>query len=96
MQIQEITVGIVETCCYILSADRDSKACIVIDPGDEAGRIRKAAGGKKIEAILLTHGHFDHIGAVRELTAQEQHNSGFRIQNSELMVWPANQLIEKA
>ncbi len=84
MQIQEITVGIVETCCYILSADRDSKACIVIDPGDEAGRIRKAAGGKKIAAILLTHGHFDHIGAVRELTAQEQHNSGFRIQNSEL------------
>lgn len=67
MQIQEITVGIVATRCYILSGDRDSKACIVIDPGAEAARIRKAAGERKIAAILLTHGHFDHIGAVREL-----------------------------
>ena len=67
MRIQEITVGMVATRCYILFRDGDSKACIVIDPGAEAARIRKAAGGKRIAAILLTHGHFDHIGAVREL-----------------------------
>ena len=70
MQIREITVGPVGTCCYILSReDRDD--CLVIDPGDEAARIRKAAGEKKIAAILLTHGHFDHIGAVRELMAED-------------------------
>ena len=66
MQIKEITVGMVQTCCYILSKE-DGQECIVIDPGDEAARVRKAAGEKRIAAILLTHGHFDHIGAVREL-----------------------------
>ena len=66
MQIDELTVGIVQTCCYILSRE-GRQECIVIDPGDEAARIRKAIGDKKIAAILLTHGHFDHIGAVREL-----------------------------
>lgn len=66
MQIDELTVGMVQTCCYILSKE-DGQECIVIDPGAEAERIRQHAGDKKIAAILLTHGHFDHIGAVREL-----------------------------
>lgn len=66
MRMDEITVGPVGTRCYILSRE-GGDSCIIIDPGDEADRVRKAAGGKKIEAILLTHGHFDHIGAVREL-----------------------------
>lgn len=66
MIIDEMTVGIAQTCCYILSKE-DGQECIVIDPGAEAARIRKHIGDRKIAAILLTHGHFDHIGAVREL-----------------------------
>ena len=38
MQIEELTVGIVQTCCYILSKE-GGQECIVIDPGAEAGRI---------------------------------------------------------
>ena len=63
MNIETVTVGPVETCCYILSRE-DASECIVIDPGNEPDRILRAAGGKRIAAILLTHGHFDHIGAV--------------------------------
>ena len=83
MRINELTVGPVQTRCYILGTE-NGQECIVIDPGDEAERIRKAAGDRKIAAILLTHGHFDHIGAVRELCTHEQHNAECRMQNAEL------------
>ena len=66
MQIQTLSVGPIGTLCYLISAE-GAETCAVIDPGAEAARIRKAAGGRRIEAILLTHGHFDHIGAVGEL-----------------------------
>ena len=66
MLITTLTVGLVATSCYILSAEGCGD-CIVIDPGGEPDRIRKAAGEKRIAAILLTHGHFDHIGAVSSL-----------------------------
>ena len=66
MNCEMITVGPVATCCYILSRE-DAGDCIVVDPGDEPNRILRAAGEKRIAAILLTHGHFDHIGAVSAL-----------------------------
>ena len=66
MWMREMTVGPIGTRCYLVGLE-DRNDCVVIDPGEEADRIRKAAEGRKIAAILLTHGHFDHIGAVREL-----------------------------
>ena len=66
MQIQTLSVGPIGTLCYLISAE-GAETCAVIDPGAEAARSRKAAGDRRIEAILLTHGHFDHIGAVGEL-----------------------------
>ena len=62
MIIDELTVGMVQTRCYILSPE-GGQECIVIDPGDEASRILKAAGNRKIAAILLTHGHFGRTDA---------------------------------
>ena len=69
MRIEELTVGPVQTCCYILYNENENE-CIVIDPGDEAERIRRVAGDRRIAAILLTHGHFDHIGGVAPLMAE--------------------------
>ena len=64
--IRTLSVGLLGTCCYMLSLPgRDD--CLVIDPGAEPDVIRQAAEGRAIAAILLTHGHFDHIGAVAEL-----------------------------
>lgn len=65
-EMKALTVGELGTCCYIVWDDA-SDACAVIDPGAEPERIRAACDGRRIEAILLTHGHFDHIGGVREL-----------------------------
>lgn len=68
--ILPLTVGELATRCYVLWLEgRDD--CLVIDPGAEAETIRRACGGKRIAAILLTHGHFDHIGAVRGLMAED-------------------------
>lgn len=70
VHILPVAVGELATCCYVLWLDgRDD--CLLIDPGAEAERIRAACGGKHIAAILLTHGHFDHIGAVGALMEKD-------------------------
>jgi len=64
MEIKTIKVGILQTNCYIVS--KDNKA-LIIDPGAKAERILAALGDLTVIAILLTHGHFDHIGAINDL-----------------------------
>lgn len=63
MEIATLTVGSYQTNCYIVTAD--DKSAVIIDPGFEAEKIITAAKelGAKVKYILLTHGHFDHIGA---------------------------------
>ena len=71
LQIKALTLGQYETNCYILYSEASSD-CIVIDPGYEPERVLEAvkALNKHLQAILLTHGHFDHVGGVREIFAQ--------------------------
>lgn len=61
-------VGPVQTNCYF-AYNVDTLGCVIVDPGDESDKIIKYIENKELkpEAILLTHGHFDHIGAVEEL-----------------------------
>jgi len=71
MKIQTLILGNYETNCYIVY-DENSPECIVIDPGYEPEKVLHAVEelGKTVAAILLTHGHFDHVGGVREIFAR--------------------------
>ena len=68
IRIKTLVVGMVGTNCYLVY-DNETKRAAVIDPGDGAGQIVNMAVslGLKPEAILLTHGHFDHMMAAKEL-----------------------------
>ena len=67
MNIQKLPLGLYQTNTYLLANDTEA---VVIDPGYEADTILDALAGKTLKAILLTHGHFDHVGAVKELVAE--------------------------
>jgi hydroxyacylglutathione hydrolase len=64
MDVTRLTVGPLQENCWIVR--RDDRA-LVVDPGDEADRIIAAVQELTVEAILLTHTHFDHVGAVAAL-----------------------------
>ena len=68
MDVRGLTVGAIQENCFLAKPDGGTEA-ICVDPGDEAERILAAADdlGAKITAILLTHTHFDHVGAVAPL-----------------------------
>jgi hydroxyacylglutathione hydrolase len=65
MDVRSFTVGQVAENCYLLRQD-DSDRALIVDPGDEAEHILRPVHelDLTIDAILITHCHFDHIGAV--------------------------------
>ena len=71
LKIEILPLGLYQTNTYIVHADGEKKCCI-IDPGYQARAIlnKVAALGLEVEAILLTHGHFDHVGAVEEIVKE--------------------------
>lgn len=69
VNVSTLPLGAYQTNCYIVSRE-GSDCCIVIDPGYVSGEILRQAQGKRISAILLTHGHFDHVGGVGYLASE--------------------------
>ena len=62
MRIDKVIVGPLETNCYVLSINNK---CIVIDPGDEYNKIKKVINDREVVGVIITHHHFDHIGALK-------------------------------
>lgn len=71
LHVTRLSLGLYQTNCYIIYAE-NSKTCCIIDPGYEANEILDKLDAMDLtpEAILLTHGHFDHVGAVKDLVAE--------------------------
>ena len=61
MKINRLVLGLLDTNCYVL--EKDNK-CLIIDPADDYERIRDVIGNKELVGVIVTHYHFDHIGAL--------------------------------
>ncbi|HAK89198.1 MAG: MBL fold metallo-hydrolase [Nitrospirae bacterium GWC2_46_6] len=88
MLIKSVTVGPLQVNCFII-ADEKSKKTLVIDPGDEPDRIMDIINGNglKVEYIICTHGHFDHVGAVSDL--KKETGAKVLIHKDELEIYDA-------
>ena len=61
MEINRVIVGELQTNCYVLVKNNK---CLVIDPGDEYNKIKEVISNNEIVGVIITHHHFDHIGAL--------------------------------
>ena len=69
MIIENIVLGMLHTNCWILG-DEVTRECVLFDPGTNFEKITAFLEGKQltVKIILLTHGHYDHVGSVSELS----------------------------
>ena len=66
--VDTLALGAYQTNCYLVRAE-GSTGCCVLDPGDQPETVFRALKARNltVDAVLLTHGHFDHVGAVEAL-----------------------------
>lgn len=69
MKVAYLTVGPVAENTFLVINEEQENAAILVDPGDEPDSIKQAieSSGADVKAILLTHTHFDHVGAVKPM-----------------------------
>lgn len=63
MEIDKVIVGELEENCYVISKNNK---CLIVDPGSEFNKIKDLIGKREVVGVLITHHHFDHIGALKE------------------------------
>lgn len=68
MNVEVVVTGTLDENCYVLKKD---DKCLVIDPGDDYHKIKAVVGDSKVVGVLLTHSHFDHVGALRNFLGKK-------------------------
>lgn len=66
MRAERLVLGALETNCW-LAGDAGGGSIVVVDPAGDAARLLAAIGDSDVAAVVLTHGHFDHLGAADEV-----------------------------
>ena len=69
VDIRAVSCGMIQENAYIVRAEGRGD-CVVVDPGDDYPKLKRALDDLRVAAILLTHGHFDHILAVGAMAAE--------------------------
>ncbi len=94
MEVKRVVVGDLQENCYIVS---DGKYSLIIDPGSEADKILEAAKDLNVVEVLVTHHHFDHVGALKPIlnhyNLEENKRSGKF--NYEIILVPGHTLDSK-
>lgn len=100
IDILTVRVGHLGTNCYIVSRD-GGRECVLVDPGADAERIEETLTRANLtpKAVLLTHAHFDHIGAARHFQSKGVpvylHKAGMPVLEGTLSVTHAGISIER-
>lgn len=68
MKIETVITGYLDENCYVLIKNG---TCLVVDPGDDFSKIKEVVGDNKVLGVLITHSHFDHIGALRNFLTKK-------------------------
>lgn len=94
MKIKKFEVGPLFVNCYVVY-DENSKEAVVIDPGDEPELIVDFINGEKLSVkyIICTHGHFDHIGSVREI--KEETNAKVALHKEEIEIYRNSSVVAR-
>ncbi len=91
-RVTSFSVGPYDNNVYVLS-DPTSKEALLIDAANEAPRILKELEGLRVSHILTTHGHGDHVQAVRQVREQTRARFAFHEGDASMMPLPADQRI---
>ena len=73
VKIHTLPLGAYQTNCYIVH-EANASSCAVIDPGYEPEKVLAYCNrlGLSVDAVLLTHGHFDHVGGVEGIVRENE------------------------